>query len=360
MRRPQPDDEATPRPGSGGRRPARSPPPEPTSWRPAGRRRARREPRLPPVVVRAPLSTPDPAPGCAVRPGLVGGQELLDRTLPRESESRSGSRPEPRSATGERTADGDPAPARCPSRAQELPSRERIQAGDGSSSPTAPALRQRQRERDLRRAPREPPARRRARCRAAQPHARQPHPTRSQRAHATAVTTRSRYSGVPADEPDLRARDSRAGAPTRGRAPLGREHPTASCSRVVLPAPFGPTSAATAPPGRESEQSRSAHAAVPLADPDRLERHVTLTPSTAHARSAVSKIATMSSSIQAGLARRAIGAAAAEDAWPRARDGSDRMRTPEAGRPQPTLARARVRLQHRVRVDGKTAPRRRS
>ena len=38
----------------------------------------------------------------------------------------------------------------------------------------------------------------------------------------------------------------------------GRSSPTAMCNRVVLPAPFGPTRAATRPSGRRSEQSRNA------------------------------------------------------------------------------------------------------
>ena len=39
---------------------------------------------------------------------------------------------------------------------------------------------------------------------------------------------------------------------------VGAISPTARCRSVVLPAPFGPTSAVTVPRGSVSEQSRSA------------------------------------------------------------------------------------------------------
>ncbi len=40
---------------------------------------------------------------------------------------------------------------------------------------------------------------------------------------------------------------------------VGRHSPTMQWSSVVLPAPFGPTRAATLPDGMDSVQSRSAH-----------------------------------------------------------------------------------------------------
>ena len=65
------------------------------------------------------------------------------------------------------------------------------------------------------------------------------------------------------DEPDAaaaaRPRRARGTRPSTATSPASAApRPTASCSSVVLPAPFGPTSAVTEPAGISSVQSRSA------------------------------------------------------------------------------------------------------
>src|SRR5580693_3082253 len=60
--------------------------------------------------------------------------------------------------------------------------------------------------------------------------------------------------------PSSAARDPAARPPSTVTPPAdGVDRPTARFSSVVLPAPFGPTSAATCPAGIASEHSRSAH-----------------------------------------------------------------------------------------------------
>jgi hypothetical protein len=71
------------------------------------------------------------------------------------------------------------------------------------------------------------------------------------------------YSGVSCATnamPSSAAGDPGGWPPSTVMAPAdGAARPTARFSSVLLPAPFGPTSATTWPAGIASEQSRSAH-----------------------------------------------------------------------------------------------------
>ena len=69
---------------------------------------------------------------------------------------------------------------------------------------------------------------------------------------------------------------------------VGASSPAASCSRVVLPAPFGPTSPTTRPSGMASVQSRSAQVR-PYCLPSPLASMTALiaTPSAKQSRNAV-------------------------------------------------------------------------
>jgi hypothetical protein len=76
------------------------------------------------------------------------------------------------------------------------------------------------------------------------------------------VTDRFLYSGASWATnamPPRAAGDPGSALPRTVRVPaVGAARPTAMFSRVVLPAPFGPTRAATWPPGMASVHSRSA------------------------------------------------------------------------------------------------------
>jgi hypothetical protein len=75
-------------------------------------------------------------------------------------------------------------------------------------------------------------------------------------------TLKPEYSGLSWARRPTRASTSdrlAGGAPSTRTSPaLGASSPTARCSRVVLPAPLGPTRATTRPSGIATEQSRSA------------------------------------------------------------------------------------------------------
>jgi hypothetical protein len=77
------------------------------------------------------------------------------------------------------------------------------------------------------------------------------------------ATDRFLYSGVSWATnamPSSAAGDPAGRPPSTVTAPAdGAARPTARFSSVVLPAPFGPTSAATRPAGIASVHSRSAH-----------------------------------------------------------------------------------------------------
>src|SRR6266542_361088 len=79
----------------------------------------------------------------------------------------------------------------------------------------------------------------------------------------SSAAVKSRYSGTSCATKPTRERiapPSVGVSPSTRTAPAsGRSRPMARCSSVVLPAPLGPTRAATRPAGRCSEQSRSAH-----------------------------------------------------------------------------------------------------
>ena len=88
------------------------------------------------------------------------------------------------------------------------------------------------------------------------------------------AAVKSRYSGVSWATKPMSVEHVGAAAGARPKtlhgAGVGRSRPTARCSRVVLPAPFGPTSADDPSRRQASEQSRSAQVrAVPLAQAGR-------------------------------------------------------------------------------------------